>query len=119
MRNAQARSHAPILGPKGKGAVEQADDITVDSPEVAAHEPEAEVDILPAGTELGSFRIEELLGVGGMGCVYRARHRLIDRQVALKVLRPEFAANKRTARRFFAEARVANRIPRTRRSRTS
>ena len=48
--------------------------------------------------------------VGGMGCVYLVEHEKLGRLVALKVLRPEHAANPKTLRRFFAEARAANRI---------
>jgi eukaryotic-like serine/threonine-protein kinase len=39
--------------------------------------------------ELGSYRLEERLGAGGMGEVYRARHRLLARPAAIKLMRPE------------------------------
>ena len=43
------------------------------------------------GTELGGFAIESIAGRGGMGVVYRARQRLPDRIVALKVISSELA----------------------------
>ena len=43
------------------------------------------------GSEIGGFTIESIAGRGGMGVVYRARQRLPDRVVALKVISAEFA----------------------------
>ncbi len=58
----------------------------------------------------GRFLIEEKLGAGGMGTVYRARHELLAREVAVKFLSPELAANPTHRTRFLREARAANRI---------
>ena len=52
------------------------------------------------------LEILELIGRGGMGLVYRARQRRIERYVALKVLAPEFAADPAFAERFLREAQA-------------
>jgi serine/threonine-protein kinase len=56
------------------------------------------------------YRIEERLGVGGMGTVYRARHLLIDRAVALKVLNQRLIDDEAARTRFQREAKAAGRL---------
>jgi eukaryotic-like serine/threonine-protein kinase len=56
------------------------------------------------GTRFGTYEIERLLGVGGAGEVYRARDTTLNRHVAIKVLRPEVAANPQRLARFSLEA---------------
>lgn len=58
----------------------------------------------------GKYRIEEPLGVGGMGTVYRARHLLIDRAVALKVLNQRLVEDEAARIRFQREAKAAGRL---------
>jgi tRNA A-37 threonylcarbamoyl transferase component Bud32 len=65
---------------------------------------------LPAGALLGHWRIEKLLGEGGMGRVYLAEHNAIGRKVALKVLKRSLARSPELVERFFAEAHAVNRI---------
>jgi serine/threonine protein kinase len=62
---------------------------------------------LAAGTELAGYRIEVLLGRGGMGVVYRAHDLTLDRKVALKLLAPELAEDVRFRERFLRESRLA------------
>jgi eukaryotic-like serine/threonine-protein kinase len=62
------------------------------------------------GTRINNYEIVSLIGEGGMGNVYLARHPMIDRGAAIKVLHPELAADSTLVTRFFNEARAANAI---------
>jgi serine/threonine-protein kinase len=62
------------------------------------------------GRVLGSYRLLDVLGKGGMGCVYRAEHIKLGRAVALKLLRSDYAERRDAVARFFQEARAVNRI---------
>ncbi|MCH8332677.1 protein kinase [Candidatus Sumerlaeota bacterium] len=61
---------------------------------------------LSVGTRLGSFEIAGLLGVGGMGEVYRAKDTKLGREVAVKVLPEAFSKDKDRLARFEREARL-------------
>ncbi len=74
--------------------------------EVLAEDPAALVD--ETLDEL--YRIEAVVGRGGFGTVYRARHELLHDRVAVKVLRRELSANPDLVRRFLREGRVARAI---------
>lgn len=65
---------------------------------------------LAAGNLLGEYRILRPLGAGGMGEVYLARHEMMDRQVALKVLTTGFLADAEFVERFQREVRVLARL---------
>jgi serine/threonine-protein kinase len=58
----------------------------------------------------GKYRLDERLGGGGMGTVYRATHLLIDRSVAVKVLSQRFVGDETAQQRFRREARAAGRM---------
>src|SRR5262245_24292230 len=63
------------------------------------------------GTVLaGKYRVERLLGAGGMGYVVAAIHEQLDQRVAVKMLAPELCENKDAVLRFLREARAAVRI---------
>jgi serine/threonine protein kinase len=71
------------------------------------------IDPLIGHTLDDKYRIEERLGIGGMGTVYRARHVLIDRAVAVKVLNPRFVEDDAAKIRFRREAKAAGRLQHT------
>jgi serine/threonine-protein kinase len=58
----------------------------------------------------GRYRLESHLGTGGVGRVYLARHVLIGRRVAIKILQPERRAQSHLRAWFLREARAANRV---------
>lgn len=62
------------------------------------------------GDRVGSYVLEEVLGVGGMGSVFLARHRRLSRRVAIKILAPHLAANPSYVSRFLTEARLISEI---------
>ncbi len=60
---------------------------------------------LTSGMKLGPYRIESLLGVGGMGEVYLARDTRLERTVAIKILPAHLSSNPDSHQRFEQEAR--------------
>lgn len=62
------------------------------------------------GKTIGGCRIDELLGRGAMGAVYKARQLKLERDVAVKVIRPEMMTDPRMLRRFEVEARTAGKF---------
>jgi len=63
---------------------------------------------IEAGTVLvGKYRVESVLGRGGMGMVYRARHLALGEDVAIKILRADVSLDEETVMRFMREAQSA------------
>ena len=97
--------------------------------QMAGRDPEASLDIPPPadvtppeerepnasdpyiGTTFDHrYKIQKLLGEGGMGFVYLARHKVIDKKVAVKVLRNDLARDREILERFLQEAKAASSI---------
>lgn len=85
------------------------------NPQARASIMPEEQDAQPAPLEVGQvvarkYRLDRLLGAGGMGYVALATHLQLDQRVALKFLRPETAKRKDLVKRFALEARAAAKI---------
>jgi eukaryotic-like serine/threonine-protein kinase len=64
----------------------------------------------PGEILLGKYRVEEVIGVGGMGRVVRASHLYLQQPVAIKILLPELADSQSTVARFLREAQSTVRL---------
>ncbi|MBA3397184.1 MAG: protein kinase [Deltaproteobacteria bacterium] len=69
-----------------------------------------DVETLPKNTRIGAYKIERMLGEGGMGFVYEATHEVLNRRTAIKLLRPELAVHAEVVTRFLNEAKAVNLI---------
>ena len=58
----------------------------------------------------GGYLVQELVGVGGMGRVYRAEQSTLGRTIAIKVIHPHLLGDEQTVARFYGEARAASRL---------
>ena len=79
-------------------------------------ESESTEDVAPDSDELigqtigGHYQIESLIGTGGMSTVYKARHLLLDKPVAIKFILPKYIHDKATTDRFKQEALAASEL---------
>lgn len=81
-----------------------------DGASLLSRSPESAADPLLGEKLDGRFRIDEILGEGGMGKVYRGRQMSVEREVAVKVIRAELYDDETAVQRFFREARVISRL---------
>lgn len=70
----------------------------------------ASTDPLVGRTIGGSYVLQEIVGVGGMGRVYRAEQSTLGRTVAIKVIHPHLLGDDQTVARFYTEARASSRL---------
>ena len=82
-------------------------DDPVGTPEPSSSTPRSRPP-LPAGIKVGPYEVVELLGAGGMGEVYRGRDTRLGRDVALKILPSDLAADAARRERFLREARIVS-----------
>src|SRR6516164_1970841 len=66
--------------------------------------------VAPGEVVAGKYRVDRILGAGGMGVVVAATHLELDRAVAIKFLLPDAAQDPETVARFSREARAAAKI---------
>ena len=91
-----------------------ADDVRVCDVDGTALLPDAaaaslDEDLKP-GTEVGEYKVDERIGKGAFGAVYRATHMLIGKRAAIKVLASRHSSSRQTVSRFLSEARAVNQI---------
>ncbi len=68
------------------------------------------MDLAPGTVLLGKYRVDELIGTGGMGRVVRASHLYLHQPVAIKLLLPQMVESESTVARFLREAQAANKL---------
>ncbi len=81
-----------------------------DSPPTDPAHPKPGSDAYLGAVVDGRYSLDEMIGEGGMGVVYRGQHTLIGKKVALKILRGDMARDKEMVNRFVQEAKAASSI---------
>jgi serine/threonine-protein kinase len=97
----------------GSGEVAVPTQMTMDGVTLHSGAPvssQQRIDVYLGKTLEGRYVVESLLGEGGMGYVYLGRHKLIDKRVAIKILRSDLAADHEMTERFLNEAKAASSI---------
>jgi tRNA A-37 threonylcarbamoyl transferase component Bud32 len=104
-----AADAGPAADPSLPGLYKRLAAILAPQPPVAGG-PAAAGRFPPELAEHPRYAVLEELGAGGMGTVYKARHRLMDRVVAVKVVRPDLLARPAAGERFLREVQAAARL---------
>jgi serine/threonine-protein kinase len=94
----------------GAGPTESPSDATDTTTEALDTSQPVDTETLQGGTVAGNYVIEDVLGVGGGGIVYLARHKVLRRKSALKVLRRHLANSPKMTARFVREATTVTMI---------
>lgn len=97
----QARSVAEVLQEKGVITEEQLEDLRREERKAEGKE------------QIAGYRLDQKLGEGAMGSVYKARQLSLDRDVAIKVLAPHLSEDESYVKRFFTEAKAVARLNHT------
>ncbi|MGH7328228.1 MAG: serine/threonine-protein kinase, partial [Polyangiaceae bacterium] len=94
------------------GSTFQADAVfcPADGAKLESAKPARDADPYLGAVIAGDIQLTEVLGAGGMGRVYRAHQRSIDRDVAVKILLRELSSNAQLVRRFEREAMIASKL---------
>ncbi len=79
-------------------------------PDKTSSPPLSRAPLVPGSVLAGRYQILQILGEGGMGAVYKARDREVDRTVAIKVVRPELSGHPEIMRRFKQELVLARQV---------
>jgi eukaryotic-like serine/threonine-protein kinase len=110
-RAPKASAQPTVLGPEQEQKPAAREEFAVDlESSSTVPPPAAKVDPYLGKTIDGRYLVESLLGEGGMGVVYKAKHKVIGKTVAIKVLRGEMARDNEITERFLQEARAASSI---------
>ena len=113
--NRPPRSNKTARCPKCKGIVPLATGHSPKPPAASSSEKEEGIFLAPAQQpdelgQLGPYRVLSRIGAGGMGMVFRAEDPTLRRQVALKVMLPQYASNPTRKARFLREAHAQARV---------
>lgn len=97
--------------PSGEPTVPRARRVGAEASQPGPPGPPPLAEVLEPGCLLGNaYRVERLIGFGGMGAVYEVEHRRLQKRFAAKVLRPEYSRDATALARFEREAVAASRI---------
>jgi serine/threonine protein kinase len=76
----------------------------------AAPRPSSSRDAIPPGTQIGEYVVERKVARGGMGAIYAARHPVLGKRAAIKIIHPELSTDHHLLERFVREAQAVNLI---------